>query len=119
MPTERKERRTHARQQATDTEISVWNSHGDLEPIESTNLKDISGGGAQFASTHIEEYTIGQALRLDILLPGCGGEKKKIECWACVIWVNDQAEPSVSVAMDYILSAAQIKLLTPSSEMPE
>jgi len=117
MPTEGKERRGHVRHQAIKTEVFVWGDYGDIEPIESTSLKDISGGGAQFMSTHIEKYNIGQALRLDIHVPGCGGEVEKIECWANVIWVNDQTDPSVSVAMNYMLSAAQIKLLAAASEM--
>jgi len=72
---EKKDRRAHARYHITlETEISVY-ADGRIELIESTRIKDISGGGAQFASTHSEYYSIGQTLHLCIRLPGDREEK--------------------------------------------
>jgi len=113
-PSERKDRRAHARyRSALETEVSVY-ADGRLERIESTRIQDISGGGAQFASTRGEYYSTGQELHLRIHLPGVRGEGQTIECAAHVVWVNDQGEPlesSVSIAMNYMFDAAQIKSL--------
>jgi len=114
MSPERKDRRAHARYHSMlETEVSVY-ADGRIELIESTRIKDISGGGAQFASTRIDYYSIGQSLRLCIHLPGTSGERQTIECTAHVVWINDQEEPlesSISIAMNYMFDAAQVKSL--------
>ncbi len=111
---EKKDRRAHARHQsALETEISVY-ADGRIELIESTRIKDISGGGAQFVSTRIKYYSIGQALQLRIHLPGTREEEQTIECTAQVVWINDQEEalePSISIAMNYMFDTAQLKSL--------
>jgi len=121
MP-EGKDRRAHARYHSTlETEVSMY-ADGRLELIESTRIKDISGGGAQFASTRIEYYSIGQALQLCIHLPEAHGEGQTIECAAQVVWINDQGEPlesSISIAMNYMFDAAQITSLIVHSGIPE
>jgi len=120
MPS-RQDRRAHVRYQSSlEAEISVYAGER-LELIESTKLRDISGGGARFASTRAKHYSIGQALQLGIHLPGRDGEEEKIECWASVIWVNDQAESpesSISIAMNYVFDADQVKSLIPQSGLP-
>jgi Tfp pilus assembly protein PilZ len=119
---EKKDRRAHARyQSALKTEISVY-ADGRIELIESTKIKDISGGGAQFASTRSEYYSIGQTLHLCIHLPGDREEEQTIECAAQVVWINDQEdalESSISIAMNYMFDAAQIKSLVTHSGIPE
>ncbi|GMQ99982.1 MAG: hypothetical protein BMS9Abin18_0812 [Zetaproteobacteria bacterium] len=121
-PSERKDRRAHARYHITlETEVSVYDD-GRFERIESTRIKDISGGGAQFVSTCIEYYSIGQALHLCIHLPGDRGEEQTIECAAHVVWINGQKEPlesSISIAMNYMFDAAQIKSLVIHSGIPK
>ncbi|MDQ6957624.1 MAG: PilZ domain-containing protein [Mariprofundaceae bacterium] len=115
MPlTERQDRRAHTRYQSTlETDISVY-ADGQLELVESTRIRDISGGGAQFVSSRIEYYSIGQSLQLCIHLPGTHGEGQTIECAAHVVWINDQGEPlesSISITMNYMFDPAQIKSL--------
>ena len=122
MPPEEGDRRKHVRHHSSlEADVSLP-THGHLELIESTHLGNISGGGARFASKRIEYYSIGQELRLRIYLPDHNDEKKKIDCLAHVVWVNDQAgslDPSVSIAMNYIFDPAQIRLLTAHSETAE
>jgi len=119
---EKKDRRAHARyRSALSTEVSVY-ADGRLERIESTRIKDISGGGAQFASMRSEYYSTGQELHLCIHLPDVRGEEQTIECEAHVVWVNDHGEPlesSISIAMNYMFDTAQIKSLIAHSELPE
>jgi len=64
----------------------------------------------------------GHALQLCIHLPDVHREEKTIECDAHVVWVNDQGKPSdlsVSIAMNYVFDATQIKSLTAQSGMSD
>jgi len=123
MSGEGENRRLHARYQCSlEVDISVC-GRGEVKLIESTRLKNISGGGAQFASTCIAHYSIGYVLLLCIHLPDdASKEDEIIECEAHVVWVDDQGEssdPSVSIAMNYVFDATQIKSLTSYSGTPE
>jgi len=127
MAPERNDRRAHMRYQSSlDAEVSAYVRDG-LKLIESTKLKDVSGGGARFASAHAGSYAIGQAVRLCIRLPGNGESERKIECPASVVWVDEgdslalaeSADASVSIAMQYVFDAPQIESLISHSGTPE
>jgi len=127
MLPERNDRRAHLRHQSSlEAEVSAY-VHGGLELIESTKLKDISGGGARFVSAHAGSYAIGQAVRLCICLPGNGESERKIECPASVVWLDEgdplalaePADASISIAMQYVFDAPQIESLFAHSGTPE
>ncbi len=113
-------------QSSLETMVST-RAHGRLELIESTRIKDISGGGARFSSAHAGSYVIGQAVQLCIFLSGSGETARKIECPASVVWVDEgdvlasdeSANASVSIAMRYVFDSPQMESLIAHPGSPE
>ena len=112
------ERRRYVRHRTTlDVDVSIF-ADGRMEPLESTVLKDISGGGAKFVTRHLERYPVGQEIHLTIYLPDIGRSRESIECSARVAWASEaecstsgeMLEATVGVAMDYVLDLEKISV---------
>ncbi|MDX8389659.1 MAG: PilZ domain-containing protein [Mariprofundaceae bacterium] len=75
---------------------------------ERTELQDISGGGASFFSTDIQNYYIGQRLSLDLELPDHTHEDIR----GMVMWTSEAASPSdralVGMCLDDLSSIERI-----------
>ncbi|MDX8404360.1 MAG: PilZ domain-containing protein [Mariprofundaceae bacterium] len=76
---------------------SIDNRANNLSEI--TVLKDISGGGARFVTTHPNYYGIGQKVDLIIQLPGGDTMNTRMEGVGRVIWMGEMGEEEVSVGL--------------------
>ena len=72
---------------------------------ETTVLKDISGGGASFATTRPDHYSIGQTVDITIELPGGGSLSAKIKGAGKVAWMGEleEGETTVGLCMNDLL----------------
>jgi len=72
---------------------------------EATVLRDISGGGARFVTTHPDHYSIGQKVDLTIKLPGGDALRAKMEGTGRVIWMGEfkEGETSIGISMDDLM----------------
>lgn len=105
----RNERRFHARY-ACALPVEVWAPHdGDWRCIESTQMLDVSGGGARLITHHPEAYEVGQSVDLHILRPDRGA----LDCPAHVVWVGAEqgGRATVSLAMQYVFDDEQLAAL--------
>ncbi len=77
--------------------------------IEQTYLRNISGGGACFLSSHPELYTPGQEIVLEMHLPVTAGQEALMQGRATVIWVgepdgDDGGKNRIGVSMIQLVS---------------
>ncbi len=72
---------------------------------ETTVLRDISGGGARFVTTHPGHYSIGQKVDLTIQLPGGDALRARMEGTGRVVWMGEfeEGETSIGICMDDLM----------------
>jgi len=94
-----------------EADISTF-SGTEKQRIERVTLKDISGGGACFISSHPGLYSMGQKIFLNICLPETGNADVRMEGEATLVWIGEPGtakagEPSrmeIGISMDNLLS---------------
>ena len=81
-----------------------------IDQQEATLLRDISGGGARFVTTHPDHYHIGQKVDLMIELPGGTALHAKMEGLGRVAWIGEleEGEISIGLCMDDLLAFENI-----------
>lgn len=92
---------------ALDLKVRVCAPGGDgRQMLEDSVLRDVSGGGASFASRDPGRYHIGQRLRLVIMLPGTDRIDARLEGFATVVHVDRPGADDaalIGVSMDDML----------------
>jgi len=73
------------------TEIATEDSEG-KEWYEKTVSKDISGGGACFATRRTERYFLGQELEMTFYLPGAGSVHARMKARARVVRIDKDSD---------------------------
>lgn len=98
------------------TEIATEDSEG-KEWYEKTVSKDISGGGACFATKRTDRYFLGQELEMTFYLPGAGSVHARMKARARVVRIykdsdiSDGAghgETEVAVQFDSLLNFERV-----------
>lgn len=120
MSNDFEERRNYERYEI-EIKVEIYDMDGAAkEYLETTTLRDISGGGARFASQHPERYSIGQRLFVSIVLPGTESRHPSMQGKATVIWVGDDGDSgmgaSVGLRMDDLLVFDHLGRRTPDTE---
>jgi hypothetical protein len=72
---------------------------------ETTVLRDVSGGGASFITTHPERYSIGDRVDITIRLPGGGSLHAKVKGAGKVASMKElgEGETTVGLRLDDLL----------------
>jgi len=88
--------------------VEIYNiDNGPKEFVETTQLRDISGGGARFVSLLPEKYSIGQRLFVAIVLPETATRQPSMQGKATVVWIGEPfpgtAGINVGICMDDLL----------------
>lgn len=92
---------------ALDLKVRVYALAGDeAQMLEDSVLRDVSGGGASFASRDPARYHVGQRLQLVIQLPGTDRVDARLEGHATVVHIDKPAggeQTLIGVSMDDML----------------